>query len=106
MAQFLDNFLEQDKENIAPLYGKADVEFVKGEGSYLFDSKGNKFLDFVAGIAVNALGYQNAGIKQAVIEQLNHFNHISNLIGISYNYFISQILWKIIKFIKHFCSCS
>jgi acetylornithine/succinyldiaminopimelate/putrescine aminotransferase len=79
MAQFLDNFLEQDKENIAPLYGKADVEFVKGEGSYLFDSKGNKFLDFVAGIAVNALGYQNAGIKQAVIEQLNHFNHISNL---------------------------
>ena len=79
MAQSCANLLEQDKQNIAPLYGKADINFVKGEGSYLYDDQGNKFLDFVAGIAVNALGYQNAGIKQAVIEQLNHFNHISNL---------------------------
>lgn len=79
MEQFLDNFFEQDKENIAPFYGKADVEFVSGKGSYLFDSKGNKFLDFVSGIAVNALGHQNEPLKNAVINQLNHFNHISNL---------------------------
>lgn len=73
------SFLTEDKENIAPLYGKADIEFVKGDGSYLFDSKGDKYLDFVAGIAVNALGHQNLGIKNAIMDQLEHFNHISNL---------------------------
>ncbi|MCQ2090486.1 MAG: acetylornithine/succinylornithine family transaminase [Fibrobacter sp.] len=73
------SFIEQDKNVIAPLYGKADIEIVKGEGSYLFDSKGDKYLDFVAGIAVNALGHQNKSIKEAVVKQMDCFNHISNL---------------------------
>lgn len=73
------SFLEQDKNVIAPLYGKADIEIVKGEGSYLIDSKGDKYLDFVAGIAVNALGHQNKAIKEAVVKQMDCFNHISNL---------------------------
>lgn len=73
------SFLEQDKNVIAPLYGKADIEIVKGEGSYLIDSKGDKYLDFVAGIAVNALGHQNKAIKEAVAKQMDSFNHISNL---------------------------
>ncbi|SHK34418.1 aspartate aminotransferase family protein [Fibrobacter sp. UWH6] len=73
------SFIEQDKNVIAPLYGKADIEIVKGEGSYLIDSKGDKYLDFVAGIAVNALGHQNKAIKEAVAKQMDCFNHISNL---------------------------
>ncbi|OWV07799.1 aspartate aminotransferase family protein [Fibrobacter sp. UWH1] len=73
------SFIEQDKNVIAPLYGKADIEIVKGEGSYLIDSKGDKYLDFVAGIAVNALGHQNKAIKDAVVKQMDCFNHISNL---------------------------
>ena len=80
MAQSLANSIfEEDKLFIAPLYGKATIEFVRGEGSYLFDKDGNKYLDFVAGIAVNALGHQNAEIKNAVVEQMNSFMHISNL---------------------------
>ena len=80
MAQSLANSIfEEDKLFIAPLYGKATIEFVRGEGSYLFDKNGNKYLDFVAGIAVNALGHQNEGIKKAVAEQMNSFMHISNL---------------------------
>ncbi len=73
------SFIEQDKNVIAPLYGKADIEIVKGEGSYLYDTKGDKYLDFVAGIAVNALGHQNKAIKEAVMKQMDCFNHISNL---------------------------
>ena len=73
------SFIEQDKQVIAPLYGKADIEIVKGEGSYLIDTKGDKYLDFVAGIAVNALGHQNKAIKEAVAKQMDSFNHISNL---------------------------
>lgn len=80
MAQSLANsFFEEDKQFIAPLYGKANIEFVRGEGSYLFDKNGKKYLDFVAGIAVNALGHQNAAIKKAVEEQMDSFFHISNL---------------------------
>ena len=80
MAQSLANSIfEEDKQFIAPLYGKANIEFVRGEGSYLFDKNGKKYLDFVAGIAVNALGHQNAEIKKAVEEQMDSFFHISNL---------------------------
>ena len=80
MAQSLANSVfEEDKQFIAPLYGKANIEFVRGEGSYLFDKNGKKYLDFVAGIAVNALGHQNAAIKKAVEEQMDSFFHISNL---------------------------
>ena len=80
MAQSLANSIfDEDKQFIAPLYGKATIEFVRGEGSYLFDKNGNKYLDFVAGIAVNALGHQNEGIKKAVAEQMDSFMHISNL---------------------------
>ncbi len=80
MAQSLANsFFEEDKQFIAPLYGKANIEFVRGEGSYLFDKNGKKYLDFVAGIAVNALGHQNEAIKKAVEEQMDCFFHISNL---------------------------
>lgn len=102
MEQSLANFLEQDKENIAPLYGKADVEFVRGEGSYLFDTKGDKYLDFVAGIAVNALGHQNAGIKAAIVEQLNHFNHISNLYPNYPQIELAKKLREVTKFDKVF----
>lgn len=80
MAQSLNkSFLAEDKAVIAPLYGKPDVDFVKGEGSYLFDASGKKYLDFVAGIAVNALGQCSPLVKKAVEEQMNSFIHLSNL---------------------------
>ena len=40
-----ENFLASDKKVIAPLYGKPDVNFVSGEGSYLTDASGKKYLD-------------------------------------------------------------
>ena len=102
MAQSCANLLEQDKQIIAPLYGKADINFVKGEGSYLYDDQGNKYLDFVAGIAVNALGHQNQAIKDAVVEQMNHFNHISNLYPNYPQIELGKALLEITKFDKAF----
>ncbi len=102
MAQSSANLLEQDKQIIAPLYGKADINFVKGEGSYLYDDQGNKYLDFVAGIAVNALGHQNQAIKDAVVEQMNHFNHISNLYPNCPQIDLGKALLEITKFDKAF----
>lgn len=96
------SFLNEDKQVIAPLYGKVDIDFVKGEGSYLFDAEGNKYLDFVAGIAVNALGHQNEGIKKAVIDQMNSFNHISNLYPNYPQIELAKLLLKVTSFDKAF----
>lgn len=96
------SFLNEDKQVIAPLYGKVDIDFVKGEGSYLFDAQGNKYLDFVAGIAVNALGHQNEGIKKAVVDQMNSFNHISNLYPNYPQIELAKLLLKVTGFDKAF----
>lgn len=60
-------------------YSQQPVTFVKGEGNYLVDENGNKYLDFVGGIAVNALGYSHEGLKQALHHQVDELLHCSNL---------------------------
>ncbi len=60
-------------------YKRAPVEFVGGEGVYLLDRHGRKYLDFVAGIAVNALGYGDAGLRTAMHAAADGLIHVSNL---------------------------
>lgn len=60
-------------------YKRYSISFEYGEGAYLFDDKGNKYLDFVSGIAVNALGYKNKNFIDSITKQLNKINHSSNL---------------------------
>ncbi len=61
-------------------YKRAPMEFVKGEGVELVDSDGKRYLDFASGIAVNALGYGDAGIAQVITEALGTgLIHTSNL---------------------------
>jgi acetylornithine/succinyldiaminopimelate/putrescine aminotransferase len=52
---------------------------VDGEGVYLVDSEGKRYLDFVSGIAVNALGYGDAGLRQAMHAAADGLIHVSNL---------------------------
>jgi len=61
-------------------YKRAPMEFVRGEGVELIDADGKRYLDFASGIAVNALGYGDAGISRVVSEALNNgLIHTSNL---------------------------
>ena len=60
-------------------YGRFDVEITGGEGVYVYDENNKKYLDFTSGIAVNSLGYADKDCINAVVEQLNKFNHCSNL---------------------------
>jgi len=61
-------------------YKRAPMEFVKGEGVELIDSDGKRYLDFASGIAVNALGYGDAGIVQVIADSLSTgLIHTSNL---------------------------
>ena len=60
-------------------YKRAPGRFVSGEGVYLIDEKGQRYLDFVSGIAVNALGYSDVGLRQALHAAADGLVHVSNL---------------------------
>lgn len=60
-------------------YKRAPGEIVRGEGVYLFDAEGKRYLDFVSGIAVNALGYGDPGLVAALHAAADGLVHVSNL---------------------------
>jgi acetylornithine/N-succinyldiaminopimelate aminotransferase len=68
---------------ILSTYKRAPVEFVRGSGVYLYDAEGKAYLDFVAGIAVNALGYEDARLKEAMHAAVDGLIHTSNLYSTS-----------------------
>lgn len=60
-------------------YKRPAMEIVRGEGVYLIDSEGRRYLDFVSGIAVNALGYSDAGLASVLRSAADGLVHVSNL---------------------------
>lgn len=64
---------------ILPTYSRAPMSFVKGEGSWLIEADGRRFLDLGAGIAVNALGHAHPKLVEALTTQANALWHTSNL---------------------------
>lgn len=71
--------IEQSEQNILHTYNRFPVVFEKGDGVYLYDVEGRKYLDFAAGIAVNALGYNHPAFTRALQEQSQKLIHVSNL---------------------------
>ncbi|MFC4667082.1 aspartate aminotransferase family protein [Seohaeicola nanhaiensis] len=65
--------------SVLPTYNRAPLSFVKGEGSWLIEADGRRFLDLGAGIAVNALGHANPALVKALTDQANAVWHTSNL---------------------------
>jgi len=68
-----------EQEYVLGVYKRPPVVFVRGEGVWLYDSDGNAYLDLVAGIAVNALGYGDPEIPRLMAEQAQRLIHVSNL---------------------------
>jgi len=64
---------------VLPTYARAPLSFVKGEGSWLIEADGRRFLDLGAGIAVNALGHAHPALVQALTDQAGKLWHTSNL---------------------------
>ena len=71
--------MQKTEESILHTYNRFPVVFSRGEGVYLYDLEGKSYLDFAAGIAVNALGYHYPGYDEALTEQIGKLIHISNL---------------------------
>lgn len=71
--------MERAEQALYKVYNRFPVVFDHGEGVKLYDTEGNEYLDFGAGIAVMALGYGDEEYTKAVEEQLHKLTHISNL---------------------------
>ena len=65
--------------SIMTTYGRIDIAFTHGKGSFLFSEDGNRFLDYASGIAVNAFGHCHPKLVEALTEQANKLWHTSNL---------------------------
>ena len=71
--------MERAEQALYKVYNRFPVVFDHGEGVKLYDTEGNEYLDFGAGIAVMALGYGDEEYTKAVEDQLHKLTHISNL---------------------------
>ena len=64
--------------SLAYNYKRKNLSFVRGKGSYLISSSGEKYLDFVQGIAVNSFGHSNKKLNEAILRQSKKLWHVSN----------------------------
>lgn len=73
------NLLDRYQQSMTNMFGTPARALVKGEGVYVWDADGKRYTDFLAGIAVNALGHSHPALVQALTEQAQTLGHISNL---------------------------
>jgi predicted acetylornithine/succinylornithine family transaminase len=75
----LDELQALERRYLMQTYRRAPVEFVRGEGTLLWDSEGREYLDFLAGISVCSVGHCHPDVVAAVREQAGRVMHVSNL---------------------------
>jgi acetylornithine/N-succinyldiaminopimelate aminotransferase len=79
MATTFSPPVSNGSEALLPLYKRAPMELVRGEGIELIDAEGRRYVDFTSGIAVNALGYGDPGLQAAIKQAADGLLHVSNL---------------------------
>ncbi len=72
-------WIDRDRNHLFQNYGRQPIVLERGEGSRVWDSDGNEYLDFVGGLAVTSLGHAHPVVKAAVAEQADRLIHVSNL---------------------------
>ena len=78
MSTEMQKYIDEAEQALLHTYNRYQVVFDKGEGVYLYDTDGKKYLDFVSGIAVFALGYHNEAYNSALKNQIDKIIHTSN----------------------------
>lgn len=81
---------------IMPTYGPPTVQFVRGEGAYLFDRNDKKYIDLLSGLAVTSLGHAHPGIAEAIAAQASRLLHVSNLYATEHNADVAIELDKLV----------
>ncbi|WP_438348873.1 acetylornithine transaminase [Paenibacillus sp. FA6] len=80
--QLKDKPKDQPTSALFPTYARYPISLVKGQGSWLWDDQGNKYLDFMCGLAVTNLGHAPEKVKEKLKQQLDELWHVSNLFQI------------------------
>jgi len=73
------SLFDREAAVVMQTYGRSPVAFVAGEGSWLIDEAGGRYLDFLTGLAVTSLGHANPAVAAAVNHQMSRLVHVSNL---------------------------
>ena len=76
---YTDEIIERERQFLLPTYNRYPIALERGKGVYVFDREGNRYLDFVAGLGVNALGHAHPRVVKAIREQSARAIHFSNL---------------------------
>ena len=91
----LATVIRAEQKLLLPTYDRQKVLFVRGRGVYLWDSKGRRYLDFLSGIGVNALGHAHPAIQRVLKKQAGKLIHTSNLFYHEYQAELAKRLTKI-----------
>jgi len=75
-----DEIQQLEKQFLIPTYDRLPILAVRGEGCYLYDDQGKKYLDFLGGLAVNSLGYAHPEILAVLRDETETLLHVSNLL--------------------------
>jgi acetylornithine/N-succinyldiaminopimelate aminotransferase len=75
----VDELQALERESVMGTYARNPVEFVRGQGTRLWDDEGNEYLDFLTGISVSQLGHCHPAVVDAVCEQAGRLMHVGNL---------------------------
>lgn len=74
-----DEIIERERRFLLPTYNRYPIALERGKGAFLYDCEGKRYLDFVAGLGVNALGHGHPRIVKVIREQAARAIHVSNL---------------------------
>ena len=91
----LASVIRAEQELLLPTYDRHKILFTRGRGVYLWDSEGKRYLDFLSGIGVNALGHAHPAIQKVLKQQAGKLIHISNLFYHEYQAELAKRLTKI-----------
>jgi len=90
----LASVMRSENELLLPTYDRHKILFTRGNGVYLWDSRGKKYLDFLSGLGVNALGHGHPAIQAVLKKQAGRLIHVSNLF---FHQFQSELAKKLTK---------
>jgi acetylornithine/N-succinyldiaminopimelate aminotransferase len=91
----LATVVRAEQELLLPTYDRHKILFTRGRGVYLWDSEGKRYLDFLSGIGVNALGHAHSAIQKVLKQQAGKLIHTSNLFYHEYQSELAERLTKI-----------
>lgn len=92
MSMSTEEVIAAGQKYVMNTYGRLPIVIDKGEGCYVWDLDGNRYLDLVAGIAVNSLGHSHPAVTKAIQEQCGKLLHCSNLYWIENQVKLAKLL--------------